>query len=369
MSSLVLDNLTKRFDSGHAALDGLPLSVRDGELMVVVGPSGSGKTTLLRLIAGLDEPSSGRIRIGGREVAALPPSQRDVAMVFQHPALYPHMTVLANIAFPLRMRNTPKAECLSRARQAAAMLGIEDLADRMPATLSGGQAQRVMLAKALVRQPSLCLLDEPLSSLDPTLRTSARAELRRLQRQLSTTTVYVTHDQSEAMTLGDRIAVICDGRLQQLDVPAEVYARPANRFVASFFGSPSMNFLDGELHAGGTSSIFALATGGRFALSHLAAEPLTCPAVLGIRPEALTLSHNGRQTIPFDIAVTSIEDLGDRVLVYGAMRGGESMTASIDPRTVAHVPAPGSVVTLYAASDDAHLFAPGPFGARLETSS
>jgi ABC-type sugar transport system ATPase subunit len=365
MASLELDSLTKRFDAGTTALDGFSLSVNDGEFMVVVGPSGSGKTTLLRLVAGLDTPSAGAISIGGRAVQGVLPNERDIAIVFQHPALYPHMTVLANIAFPLKMRKVARAECAARARQAAAMLGIDDLVGRMPSTLSGGQAQRVMLAKAMVRSPSLCLLDEPVSSLDPALRASARQELRQLQRKLRTTTVYVTHDQSEAMTLGDRIAVICGGRLQQVATPMEVYEKPANRFVASFFGSPAMNFLDGRVIAGSDTAVFSLSTGGRFALPHLTTEALECDASLGIRPEALSLAHNGDQTIVLDVAVMSIENLGDRVLLYGAMRGGESVVASLDPRTSRPIPTVGSVTALYATSRDAHLFAPGPFGNRL----
>jgi multiple sugar transport system ATP-binding protein len=365
MATLELDSLTRRFDGGICALDALSLTVYDGEMMAIVGPSGSGKTTLLRLIAGLDVPTSGGIRIDGRSIIGIAPNRRDIAMVFQHPTLYPHMTVSANIAFPLRMNRIDKGEMEQRVSKAAAMLGIGDLLGRMPATLSGGQAQRVTLAKAMVRRPALCLFDEPVSSLDPTLRASARIQVRALQQDTKMTAVYVTHDQSEAMTLGDRVAVICGGRIQQVAAPHQVYQTPANRFVASFFGSPAMNFLDGDLLSDGDSAIFALTSGLRFALPGVSTGAAARKASLGLRPEAFSLSCNGRSVLPFDVAVASTRDLGDRVLLHGLMRGGEELTASLDPRSAGRIPSVGTIATIYAAADAVRLFAQGPFGENL----
>jgi ABC-type sugar transport system ATPase subunit len=365
MASLELHNLTKRFDDGSFALQDLSLSVNDGELMVIVGPSGSGKTTLLRIIAGLDMPTAGDIAIGGRAAGGLSPRDRDIAMVFQHPALYPNMTVFANIAFPLKMRHIARDEIALRVRATAAMLGIESLLARMPATLSGGQAQRVALAKALVRKPALCLLDEPLSSLDPALRTSARAELRCLQRQLRTTTVYVTHDQSEAMTLGDRIAVIAGGRLQQLAAPLEIYDHPANRFVASFFGSPPMNFFDG--------TISMLHGAPNLLLSDSVSTPLPLRFAplsqrninAGLRPEHLSVRpFPGAAAIP--AAVTLLEPLGDRTILYSQTKAGQPLTAVITPHEDGDSLAPGSPVRLYFAPDNIRLFDPENAGAILD---
>jgi len=241
MSAIALHRVTKRFETGGLAVDDLTLEVEPGELLVVLGPSGSGKSTVLRLIAGLDEPTAGEIHIGGRDVTSDPPQARDLAMVFQNYALYPHKTVRDNLAFGLRMRRVDPAEVAARVDDTARLLEIDALLDRKPAQLSGGQRQRVALGRALVRQPRAFLLDEPLSNLDPILRASTRAELALLHRRLGTTMVYVTHDQEEAMTLGTRIAVMRDGRLEQLDTPLEVFRRPANVFVARFVGSPAMN--------------------------------------------------------------------------------------------------------------------------------
>jgi multiple sugar transport system ATP-binding protein len=240
VSAIALRGVSKAFPGGLAVRD-VSIEIADGELLVVLGPSGSGKSTLLRLIAGLDEPTAGRIHIGGRDVTSDPPQARDLAMVFQNYALYPHKTVRDNLAFGLRMRRVDAAEVAARVDNAARLLGIDALLERKPAQLSGGQRQRVALGRALVRQPRAFLLDEPLSNLDPVLRASTRAELALLHRRLGTTMVYVTHDQEEAMTLGTRIAVMRDGRLEQLDTPLEVFRRPANVFVARFVGSPAMN--------------------------------------------------------------------------------------------------------------------------------
>jgi len=237
VAELVLEGLRKVFAGGHAGVAGLDLRVADGERLALVGPSGSGKSTVLRLIAGLESPTAGRVLLGGRDVTNVPPESRDLTMVFQSYALYPHMTVRANLGFGLRMRGRPPAEIATKVRETAESIGLADLLDRMPSQLSGGQRQRVALGRAIVRDPKAFLFDEPLSNLDPRLRGDVRAELIRLHARLGTTMVYVTHDQEEAMTLGQRIAVLRDGWLEQVGSPEEVYARPANVFVAGFIGS------------------------------------------------------------------------------------------------------------------------------------
>ena len=243
MASVTLERLQKTYPNGFAAVSGVSIDIRDGELLVLVGPSGSGKSTVLRLIAGLDTPTSGRIKLGGNDVTALPPQDRDLAMVFQSYALYPHKTVRDNLMFGLRMRRLPPSVSNERVQKTAAALGIEGLLDRRPAQLSGGERQRVALGRAVVREPSAFLLDEPLSNLDPRLRASTRAELALLHRRLSATMIYVTHDQEEALTLGNRIAVMRNGAAEQIGPPMEVYHHPANTFVAEFIGTPAMNFL------------------------------------------------------------------------------------------------------------------------------
>ena len=246
MAEVVLEKLSKTY-GGVMAVDGLDLQIRDGELLVLVGPSGCGKTTTLRLIAGLDEPTAGEVRIGGRTVTRLAPKDRDVAMVFQHFTLYPHLNVFQNLAFGLKLRRLPRPQIESRVREAAAMLGIGDLLQRRPAELSGGERQRVALGRSVVRDPQVLLLDEPLSNLDARWRETLQRDLVRLQQQLGTTTIHVTHDQLEAMTMGQRIAVMNAGRIEQIGSPRDVYHAPVNRFVAEFIGSPPMNFLTGRL--------------------------------------------------------------------------------------------------------------------------
>ena len=239
--------ISKTYSNGHAAIRGVDLAAAAGEFLVLVGPSGSGKSTLLRLLAGLDQPSSGRIVIGGVDVTESPPQDRDLAMVFQSYALYPHMTVRDNLAYGLKVRRTSRATTDTKVAEVAGVLGIEPLLDRRPAELSGGERQRVALGRALVREPKAFLLDEPLSNLDPSLRAHARAELRRLHQSLGATIVYVTHDQEEAMTLGTRVAVMRAGAVEQVAPPLELYSRPANTFVAGFIGSPSMNLLEASM--------------------------------------------------------------------------------------------------------------------------
>jgi multiple sugar transport system ATP-binding protein len=247
MASVRLEGVGKTYPNGHVAAQGLDLEIADGEFMVLVGPSGCGKSTALRMIAGLETPTVGRILIGEKDVTALPPQQRDIAMVFQTYALYPHMTVRQNLAFGLRMRGAGTEETGRRVDEAARALALEPVLARKPAQLSGGQRQRVALGRAIVREPKVFLFDEPLSNLDAKLRVETRAELARLHRRLAATVVYVTHDQEEAMTLGSRVAVMRDGFLQQVAPPMELYRRPANRFVASFVGSPGMNFLPADV--------------------------------------------------------------------------------------------------------------------------
>ena len=258
MAQIILDRVEKAYAGGVRAVDDLSLDVADGEFMVLVGPSGCGKSTALRSIAGLEEISGGTITIGDRVVNDLPPKDRDIAMVFQNYALYPHMTVEQNLAFGLELRKTPKAEIARRVGEAARMLGLEPYLGRKPGALSGGQRQRVAMGRAIVREPQAFLMDEPLSNLDARLRVSMRASLSQLHERLGVTTVYVTHDQVEAMTLGDRVAVLRDGRLQQVDTPQALYEAPVNLFVAGFIGSPAMNFVTaGLVRDGGPAVTFA----------------------------------------------------------------------------------------------------------------
>lgn len=287
-ASLQIAGISKSFGKGSKAVEvlkSIDMDVAPGEFLILVGPSGCGKSTLLNIIAGLEEPTSGKILINGRDVVGVPPAQRDIAMVFQTYALYPTMTVADNIGFPLEMRKMPKAQREARVREVASLLHIEQLLDRRPSQLSGGQRQRVAMGRALARDPQLFLFDEPLSNLDAKLRVEMRAEIKRLHEESGTTTVYVTHDQIEAMTLGSRIAVIKGGVLQQLGTPDEIYLRPANTFVATFIGSPTMNVVAGR--AAGAKGPFSI-DGGEL--------PLACPMPsqdlqLGFRPEHVTLNE------------------------------------------------------------------------------
>ncbi len=290
MATVRLESLTKMFD-GVTAVDDVTLDIADREFMVLLGPSGCGKSTLLRMIAGLEAPTSGMVSIGGVPVNDVEPKARDVAMVFQSYALYPHKSVRANIEFPLKVRKVPKAERAAAAEQAAAALGLSDLLNRKPGQLSGGQRQRVALARAIVRQPAVFCMDEPLSNLDAKLRSETRAELVALHRRLSSTFVYVTHDQVEAMTMGTRVAVMHSGRIEQVGTPAEVYARPASVFVAGFIGTPPMNVLPAGL-ADGPDTERTLQ--------------------VGIRPEHVVIDD----TAPLRGTVTLVEQLGHEVLVY-----------------------------------------------------
>jgi ABC-type sugar transport system ATPase subunit len=312
MASLTLDRVSKRFPNGHAAVAGLSLDIADGELLVLVGPSGCGKSTVLRLIAGLEAPTSGRILIGGNDVTDTPPQHRDLAMVFQSYALYPHKSVRENLAFGLRMRGTTPAEITARVSRVAASLDIEPLLDRRPAELSGGQRQRVALGRAIVREPRAFLLDEPLSNLDPLLRADTRAELGLLHRSLGSTMVYVTHDQEEAMTLGTRIAVMNQGRLEQVGTPIEVYERPATVFVARFVGAPAMNLW----HANEASDRGAL--------------------LLGMRPHDVTITAAGAGDV--DGTIEIVETLGAQQVVHLAVDGRADLTRVVVPSSVQVTP-------------------------------
>jgi multiple sugar transport system ATP-binding protein len=294
MASVRLESVRKVYPNGHVAAQNLDLEIRDGEFMVLVGPSGCGKSTALRMIAGLETPTSGRIYIDDGDVTVLPPQQRDIAMVFQTYALYPHMTVRENLAFGLRMRSTGREVIDRRVSEAARSLALDQVLDRKPAQLSGGQRQRVALGRAIVREPKVFLFDEPLSNLDAKLRVETRAELARLHRRLGATVVYVTHDQEEAMTLGWRVTVMRDGVIQQVAAPMEIYRNPANQFVAEFVGSPAMNFLPGEILAGRAGG----PPGAR----------------LGIRPHDVTIVPQGAGDL--DAWVDVVEPRGSELLVY-----------------------------------------------------
>jgi multiple sugar transport system ATP-binding protein len=302
MASVTFERVTKRFD-GTVAVRDFDLEIGDGEFIVLVGPSGCGKTTCLRMLAGLERSTSGRILIGERVINNVPPQARDVAMVFQSYALYPHMTVYDNLAFGLRNLKVPKREIPSRVRRGAEMLDLTPLLDRKPKQLSGGQRQRVALGRAIVREPAAFLMDEPLSNLDAQLRVATRAEILKLQRNLETTTVYVTHDQVEAMTMGDRIAVMRDGLLQQVGEPRDLYEHPVNVFVAGFIGSPAMNIVPAPLVGAGGDGLVA-----------------------GFRPEHVRVDRDATDGLRFNAMVEVIEYLGNEKLVHAA-RNGTSLTA------------------------------------------
>jgi multiple sugar transport system ATP-binding protein len=317
VAGITFDDVSKTYGDGFRAVSDLDLDVQDGEFVVFVGPSGCGKTTALRMIAGLEEISDGQIRIGERVVNNLPPGDRDVAMVFQNYALYPHMTVAENLGFPLRMAKVPKAEARQRISETARIIGLTEHLNRKPGQLSGGQRQRVAMGRAIVRRPQVFLMDEPLSNLDAKLRVQMRAEISRIQRQLSVTTVYVTHDQIEAMTMGDRVAVMRRGLLQQFEAPQRLYEAPANLFVASFIGSPAMNVLEGTLEREGDGIVCrvgsaTLRVDGRPELAALVGKTIA----VGIRPEALDEPGRRPDGGTLHGKVQSVEALGPEQLAY-----------------------------------------------------
>ena len=356
MAEVTLQKVCKRYGE-VSVIEDLDLEVRDGEFMVLVGPSGCGKSTVLRMIAGLEEISAGTIAIGGRVVNQFAPKDRDIAMVFQNYALYPHMTVRENLEFGLKMRKTPRAEMERLVAEAADVLGMVDLLGRQPRQLSGGQRQRVALGRALVRHPAVFLFDEPLSNLDAKLRVQMRAEIKKLQRRFGTTAVYVTHDQIEAMTMGSRIAVMRDGRIQQVGEPLEIYQRPRNLFVANFIGTPPMNFLRARLDREGTAAF-----GSDFTLT---LPPAMRPApgdegrevVLGIRPENVVDAREGGRgiTAPLPLEVEFVEPLGDEVIVHGRV-GEEVLLCKLGPH---RVPEAGSRLEVVIELEKMHVFDAG----------
>jgi multiple sugar transport system ATP-binding protein len=368
MASIDFAGVSKRFPNGTLAVDDMNLTVSDGEFMIFVGPSGCGKTTALRMVAGLEEVTSGEIRIGDRVVNDIEPPDRDIAMVFQNYALYPHMSVEDNMSFPLRMQRVSRSDVRARVRDVAELLGIGELLARKPRELSGGQRQRVAMGRAIIRHPQVFLMDEPLSNLDAKLRVQMRGELAKLHRRLGVTTIYVTHDQTEAMTLGQRVVVLNKGLVQQVDSPQGLYQHPQNTFVASFIGSPPMNFirgrLDGDSVALGTHT-FALPDEVRAALTDAPQDVL-----VGLRPEEFAdprlSGQDGLAVLPAEIEVT--EQLGPETYAYFRVAGldvveiGErsvelagALSARLDPRTSAE---PGQQVGLTVNLARIHLFDP-----------
>ncbi|TDC77200.1 ABC transporter ATP-binding protein [Streptomyces hainanensis] len=355
MAAIALTGLTKDYPGGVRALDGLELDVADGEFFALLGPSGCGKTTILRTIAGLEEATAGTVVIGGDDVTRLPPGRRDVAMVFQDYALFPHMTVTDNVAYPLRIRKVPTAERRGRAAETAGQLGLTKQLDRRPGQLSGGQQQRVALARAMACHPRVFLFDEPLSNLDARMRLEARTFLKRLQRELAVTTVFVTHDQAEALALADRIAVLSDGRVRQVGTPTEVFRRPANTFVASFIGSTPMNLLPGTVTAGARVLV------GDAALPAPVGEiaPGT-PVVYGIRPEYLRLTPTaGEDTVTGEITV--VENLGSTQLL--TLEGPAGTVQVVVPED--SEAAPGAPLHVVPRADRALLYRPDGDGELL----
>jgi multiple sugar transport system ATP-binding protein len=375
MSRIVIDHVTKVYTGDVLACDDVTLEIESGEFMVLVGPSGCGKSTLMRMIAGLEDVTDGTILIGDRDVTELSPRHRDIAMVFQNYALYPHMTVRKNLGYGLKVRKFPKPEIERRVADVAGLLGLENLLDRRPAALSGGQRQRVAMGRALVREPAAFLMDEPLSNLDAKLRVSMRAELSRLHDRLGVTTVYETHDQIEAMTLGQRVAVMRDGRIQQVDVPQALYNQPANLFVGAFIGSPSMNLVEATVADGAVE--FA---GYRIPLAPERRPVREGTVILGIRPESFEDAAFGDPALPrLEVEVSVLEELGsdahvifpiDAPRVAGedlkaiGSEAGEALMADdarsmfnarVDPRTKA---ATGSRLSLVVDSGHFHFFDP-----------
>jgi multiple sugar transport system ATP-binding protein len=336
------------------AVDELELTIEDGEFMVLVGPSGCGKSTSLRMLAGLEEVTSGSVLIGDVDVSRTPPKDRDIAMVFQNYALYPHMTVAENMGFALKMAGVNKAERAEKVGDAAKLLGLEEFLDRKPKALSGGQRQRVAMGRAIVREPQVFLMDEPLSNLDAKLRVSTRAQIASLQRRLGITTVYVTHDQVEAMTMGDRVAVLNDGLLQQVDTPLNLYDKPANAFVAGFIGSPAMNLFTGKVNGDGVkvgSLVVPISPAARSALDG------DTEVTVGIRPEAFKTVESGQAGL--DATVDVVEELGADAYVYASLKAGEesghegAVVARHEARTV---PQRGAAIRFGVQPELVHMF-------------
>jgi multiple sugar transport system ATP-binding protein len=377
MAEVILQDVRKVYSNGFEAVRGVSLTVADGEFLVLVGPSGCGKSTTLRMVAGLEDATGGTIQIGGRVVNQVHPKDRDIAMVFQNYALYPHMTVGRNMGFALKLRGVPKADVERRVGEAARMLGIQDLLDRKPKQLSGGQRQRVAVGRAIVREPRAFLFDEPLSNLDAKLRVTTRAELKGLHQRLKTTTIYVTHDQEEAMTLGDRIVVMSNGLIQQSGTPLDVYRNPVNRFVAGFIGTPPMNFIEGRLVRGpvpgasrgllhfqeqsDTSSALMVGLTTQQESTLIAHEGK--PLVLGLRPHvAAAAPIEGRTDWALPLLVRVVEPLGEAIDASCTTPGGRPFVARVAATVTLQ---PGTPHTLFADMNRAQFFEPGEFGACL----
>ncbi len=354
MASVTVKNIRKSY--GHFdVLHGINIDIQDGEFVVLVGPSGCGKSTLLRMIAGLEEISGGDIAIGRKVVNDVAPKERDIAMVFQSYALYPHLTVEANMGFSLRLAKAPKDEIRERVRQAAQILGLEHLLDRYPRNLSGGQRQRVAMGRAIVRQPQVFLFDEPLSNLDAKLRVQMRSEIKQLHQRLKTTTIYVTHDQIEAMTMADRIVVMRDGHVEQIGSPLELYDRPANLFVAGFIGSPGMNFIPGRISATDAAS-FVTDGGVALPLPAGLSQPEGRELVYGIRPEDLTIRQEGVAA-----TVSLIEPTGAETQITASLAGAPVIASIRDRFDIT----PGDVISLGVNLAAVHVF-DAKTGARIE---
>ena len=369
MAEVKLDHVKKIYDGKVVAVEDFHMTIGDGEFVVLVGPSGCGKSTTLRMVAGLEEISGGTISIGDRVVNDVLPKDRDIAMVFQNYALYPHMTVFKNMAFGLMLRKLPRQEIKQRVEKTAEMLGIQNLLKRRPKALSGGQRQRVALGRAIVREPKVFLFDEPLSNLDAKLRVTTRTEIKNLHQRLKTTTIYVTHDQEEAMTLGDRIVVMSEGKVQQIDTSLNVYRNPANRFVASFLGSPPMNFVDGRIVRDGSHLNFDSGDGITIRLRDdmiaRVESNVDKPVTFGFRPAAMSESNEGKfagEGNAITLATHVVEPLGEGIDVSCSGPNGNKLVARVDARDDFPV---GTDVTFYLDMDHVHLFEPGEFGINL----
>ncbi|MDO8149320.1 sn-glycerol-3-phosphate ABC transporter ATP-binding protein UgpC [Isoptericola sp. b515] len=371
MASVTYDHATRIYPgTERPAVDQLNLQVEDGEFLVLVGPSGCGKSTSLRMLAGLEDVNGGHIYIGDRDVTDVQPKDRDIAMVFQNYALYPHMSVADNMGFALKIAGTPKAEIRQRVEEAAKILDLTEYLDRKPKALSGGQRQRVAMGRAIVRQPRVFLMDEPLSNLDAKLRVQTRTQIASLQRRLGVTTVYVTHDQTEALTMGDRIAVLKDGLLQQVGTPREMYDTPANTFVAGFIGSPAMNIGTFEVRDGKAIVGHAAVPLERHVLDQLT-DADNGQVVVGFRPESLDIAHDDSQDA-FQVKVNLVEELGSDAFVYGELQAdgsagdlhsgsSDQVIVRIDPR---EVPMKGDTIHVTIKQGQEHVFSPST-GARL----
>jgi ABC-type sugar transport system ATPase subunit len=372
MAQVSLQNISKVYPSGFRAVDGVSLQIADGEFIVLVGPSGCGKSTTLRLVAGLESDFSGDIAIDGRIVNTVEPKDRDIAMVFQNYALYPHMTAHANMAMALKLRGVERTQVEAKVRHAAQLLGITELLDRKPGQLSGGQRQRVALGRAIVREPKVFLFDEPLSNLDAKLRVAMRAEIKALHKRLKATAIYVTHDQEEAMTLGDRIVVMAHGRVQQAGTPMDVYRHPANRFVAGFVGTPPMNFVPGVLEQRAGQSVFVEQAAGGGAGASIVVEGAPAglapgaPVVAGIRPQALAVAQ-AHEAEGLTVTATAVDTLGDQIDLHATTPAGHVIVARLPG---AHTFVPGQPVRLKPVTPGSGgravlLFEPGEFGRNL----